>query len=159
MTIHVVSLDLPIDDMYMWDRDPKSRRPRKTGFLDLCPRAAYTFKLESVMSVVRQPTLAALLKPPKPREYRTASVQLLWPPSVKLLVQELVGELGTSMNELVLRSLQRSIAELSEDQASEEVQKLLHSLLRALRQSLPQPDTSDTAAEGDDNSNQEDHAA
>jgi hypothetical protein len=110
------------------------------------------------MSINRQPTLSALLKPHKPREYRTASVQLLWPPSVKLLVQELVGELGTSMNELVLRSLQRSIAELSEDAASEEVQKLLHSLLRALRQSLPQPTASDNAAEGDD-AHQEDHAA
>jgi hypothetical protein len=124
--------------------------------LDLHPEAAYRFKLESVMSVSRQQTLTALLKPHKHREYRTASVQLLWPPSVKLLVQELVGQLGTSMNELVLRSLERGVAELSADAASEDVQKLLRNLRKALQQSLPQD--SDNTAEGD-SSQEEDHAA
>jgi hypothetical protein len=152
-----MSLDPSLVDMYMWNRDPRSPPPQKSSFLDLHPEAAYRFKLESVMSVSRQQTLAALLKPHRHREYRTASVQLLWPPSVKLLVQELVGQLGTSMNELVLRSLERGIAELSEDAASGDVQKLLQNLRKALQQSLPQTD-SDNAAEGD-SPKEESHAA
>jgi hypothetical protein len=109
------------------------------------------------MSVSRQPTLAALLKPPKQREYRTASVQLLWPPSVKLLVQQLSGKLGTSMNDLVLRSLQTALAALPPDAASDDVQNLVESLLQALSQLLP-PDDEENA-DDDLHLVQEDHHA
>jgi hypothetical protein len=55
------------------------------------------------------PSLKDLIRP---REVRKASVQLLWPASLKPLIRQLADSLGTSVNELVLRSLQRSIAEL-----------------------------------------------
>ncbi|HTA20803.1 MAG TPA: hypothetical protein VK989_16030 [Polyangia bacterium] len=89
------------------------------------------------MSVHKQTSLSDLLKPAKPREYRTASVQLLWPPSVKILVQQLSGKLGTSMNDLVLRSLQTALAGLPPDAASDDIRNLVESLLRALEQLLP----------------------
>jgi hypothetical protein len=106
------------------------------------------------MSIHKQTSLSDLLKPAKQREYRTASVQLLWPPSVKILVQQLSGKLGTSMNDLVLRSLQTALAGLPPDAASADIRNLVESLLRALEQLLPS--ASDDVAQGG-SAQEEDH--
>jgi hypothetical protein len=78
------------------------------------------------------PSLTDLIRP---REYRKASVQLLWPASLKPLVRQLADGLGTSVNELVLRSLQRSIAELSPNEVPPELQALIPHLLEAFERS------------------------
>jgi hypothetical protein len=105
-----------------------------------------------------QPSLAELLKP---RQYRKASVQLLWPKSVKLLVQELAGELGTSVNELVLRSLQRSIPELATDeQTSADIRKLVQSLVELLEQApVPSKGHSSMGSNPTSSTSKEDKAA
>jgi hypothetical protein len=78
------------------------------------------------------PSLTDLIKP---REYRKASIQLLWPTSLKPLIRQLAEGLGTSVNELVLRSLQKSIAELGPEEVPPELRELIPRLLASFDRS------------------------